>query len=246
MLPNIFKPKHLYKLIRLGSNHDGGYLVGYNSIFKSKFLISFGIEANWDFEKQFQKKNNKVKTICYDVQTNFKFFLKNILTSFVLIKWNLMFFYIKQLLKYPFFFHKNKLINKFISQNKDLDQIIEDKNNVFIKIDIEGSEYRILESLIKNNKKINGLVIEFHDVDLHLEKIISFIKKINLDLVHIHANNYIYDSDNWKKNYICPPYLELTFEKNPEIENRTYIHPHRFDQPNDKYSKEINLEFNTN
>jgi len=38
-------------------------------------------------------------------------------------------------------------------------------------MDIEGGEYRILDNLIKHQDKICGIVIEFHDIDLHLEKI---------------------------------------------------------------------------
>ena len=65
-------------------------------------------------------------------------------------------------------------------------------DNVFLKIDIEGSEYRILDQLIENQKKINGLVIEFHDCDLHFDRINRFIQSFELDLVHIHVNNYSY------------------------------------------------------
>ena len=45
---------------------------------------------------------------------------------------------------------------------------------VFFKIDIEGSEYRILDDLINYQKVIEGLVVEFHNVDLHLEKISKY------------------------------------------------------------------------
>jgi len=37
MLPKQFKPNHLYDLIRLGRNNDGGYLVGENSVLNAKF-----------------------------------------------------------------------------------------------------------------------------------------------------------------------------------------------------------------
>ena len=56
-------------------------------------------------------------------------------------------------------------------------------------MDIEGSEYRVLNDLIKIKKKLIGLAIEFHDVDLNIEKILSFNKKIGLKLVNVHANN---------------------------------------------------------
>ena len=50
--------------------------------------------------------------------------------------------------------------------------------NLFFKIDIEGSEYRLLEELVEFQGTMCGLVIEFHDIDLHIEKINNFIKLI--------------------------------------------------------------------
>ena len=86
-----------------------------------------------------------------------------------------------------------------------------------MKIDIEGDEYRILEDIINNEKIIEGIAIEFHDVDLHLDKIIYFIKKINLTLIHIHPNNY----SSYGKDGI-PSSLE-NFFKNPELKKRSFF-----------------------
>ena len=46
-----------------------------------------------------------------------------------------------------------------------------------------------MDSLIENQKKFNGIIIEFHDVDLHTDKILKFINEIPLVLTHIHSNN---------------------------------------------------------
>ena len=51
MLPKNFRPKGLYDLIRLGSDHDGGYLVDPNSVQESKALLALGIGKNWSFEE---------------------------------------------------------------------------------------------------------------------------------------------------------------------------------------------------
>ena len=63
---------------------------------------------------------------------------------------------------------------------------------IFIKMDIEGSEYRLLDDILKYASDISGLVIEFHDVDLHQERILNFIQKLPLTLVHIHVGQAIY------------------------------------------------------
>ena len=76
----------------------------------------------------------------------------------------------------------------------DINLIIKENpsNDIFFKIDIEGSEYRILSQLIKHSSHISGLVIEFHDCDLNLDKIINFVENFELQIVHIHVNNWNY------------------------------------------------------
>ena len=54
MLPKQFQPTATYDLIRLGRNHDGRYLVDPASVAKTETLISFGLSADWSFEKIFQ------------------------------------------------------------------------------------------------------------------------------------------------------------------------------------------------
>ena len=47
-----------------------------------------------------------------------------------------------------------------------------------------------MDQIIKHQKGLTGLVIEFHECDLHFEKIKKFINEFELQLVHIHVNNY--------------------------------------------------------
>ena len=65
-LPNFLKPKHSYLLKRIGSNNDGGYLVGKNSLKKANCLISFGINDDWSFELSLKKIRNNIPILCYD------------------------------------------------------------------------------------------------------------------------------------------------------------------------------------
>ena len=110
--------------------------------------------------------------------------------------------------------------------------------NIFFKIDIEGSEYRILDTLIKNQSRVNGLAIEFHDCDIHLDKIKQFIELFKLNLVHIHANNY----SQIRADDQLPLVLELTFSKHAKLTNTTQL-PHELDMPNRNGSPEIQISF---
>ena len=77
-----------------------------------------------------------------------------------------------------------------------------------LKIDIEGNEYAILEDIIKVQSKLTGLVLEFHNCFIMREHIQNFLNKINLDLVHIHVNNY---GEVTKDDF--PNVIEMTFSK---------------------------------
>lgn len=74
---------------------------------------------------------------------------------------------------------------------EDALQIAKFEKDVFLKIDIEGAEYRILDQIVENRDKLSGLVMEFHDIDIHEEKIGSFLDAMKEDfvLVHFHPNN---------------------------------------------------------
>ena len=65
-----------------------------------------------------------------------------------------------------------------------------------MKIDIEGSEYRLLKDIVKNKNVINGLIIEFHELDLHLDKVSNFVKELDFKVTHVHANNFDRVIDN--------------------------------------------------
>ena len=62
---------------------------------------------------------------------------------------------------------KNKEIN--------IKNIINHKKNILLKVDIEGGEYEILNDIKFYSKRINCLIIEFHEIKKNLKK-----KKCNI------------------------------------------------------------------
>ena len=254
MLPQYLNIKKKYELIRFGKNNDGGYLIEKNSILESDVLISAGISWDYSFEEDYLNKA-KQKIYCYDHTINFRHYF---------VTWILIF--VLRILKFSNFssiksayknilkpiklknFFKKKNVNYFnlglgIKNEKilELNEIINEHkayNKIFLKIDIERDEYRLLDDIVKFSDKINGLIIEFHDFDLNLEKIKNFVKSFKCDLVHIHPNN----SGPIGKNGI-PTIIEFSFAKNPKVIGlRTKIN-HELDQPNIKNKKDIDLEF---
>ena len=245
-LPKTYKPKYNYKLIRLGKDNDGGYLLGKKSILNSKNLISLGISDDWSFENQFSKINTNIKIYAYDDMIDLKWLIKRFLKNikkflFFVIQINQLISSFIKLFQYNSMRKKINLTKKFIIQ-KDISEITKNKKNIFFKIDIEGSEYRILDEIIKIKENIEAVVIEFHDIDLHKDKIINFLEKIDLDVTHIHPNNYsIADSD------LNPTCIELTLERNYEKENLLGLNlPHPLDQKCNPKADDFILKFENN
>ena len=240
----IFKPKNKYSLDRIGKENDGGYLINRESIFKSNFLLSFGIFDDWSFEKSFKKLNKNSEIYCYDDVISFNFILirsiKKIIIDLLNFKFNNILKNLNLIIDYILISNKIKFFKKKITDG-DIPIIIQNLDKVFLKIDIEGSEYKILEDILKVQNKLSALIIEFHDVDKNRNLIEKFIKEIELELTHIHPNNY----GGLDKNG-DPILIELSFERSPKILEGEIILPHILDQKNNPKIEDINIRFNEN
>ena len=75
MLPNFLKPYQINNsnLIRIGPNKDGGYVIDKRIIKKTYNLITCGLNDDWEFEKEFLKKNIECHLYAYDHTINNKF-----------------------------------------------------------------------------------------------------------------------------------------------------------------------------
>ena len=260
MLPNNFLPYLVKKenLIRLGPKYDGGYIVHKKTLSKITKIITFGLNDDWNFEKDFLKKNRLCKVVAYDHTIDHKFWmtynLNNIINFFLLKKLTIrkiinMFKYIDYLI---FFSFPNQHILKKIGIRNNHKEIsvtkifnkIKKNEKIILKIDIEGDEYKILRQVSNIQTLIDHLIIEFHNVGKNISKVKSFIKKNNfLKLIHIHANNF-----GLIKNKI-PDVLEMTFvnKKNYKIKTNKsiYKYPIRgLDYPNHSKKDDIFLNFN--
>ena len=248
MLPIKLKPKYKYDLLRIGSHSDGGYLVERNSYQKTKFLIGLGINDDWSFEEKFSKPY-----IGIDNQISLKFLIKQSISYLPQLFSNDGFMrLIKSFFNILYFFKiknnfKKAYVSNFSSDNGSLISLSEiidiycnkdDYGYIFLKMDIEGSEYRILDDIIKYQDIFSSIIIEFHNIDLNMDRIINFIDVLKMDLVHIHPNNFGgVDKNN------NPLVIEITFAKNPSYISEEVILPNPFDSPNNNKSEDIKLKF---
>tara|TARA_B100001057_G_scaffold259564_1_gene259756 strand:+ start:384 stop:1181 length:798 start_codon:yes stop_codon:yes gene_type:complete len=263
LFPKFLKPYFLKKeeLIRLGSIDDGGYVLPLKDIKNTDVLISLGISDNWDFEKDFSKISH-AKILAYDHSIDLNFwilkFKKDLIKFFKLKIFKPKKIYkMIQYVDFLFFFRfkkKNQFFLKKIGNTKECVNIkkiisghINENDKIFLKIDIEGSEYEILDQIVSIKDKIQGLVIEFHNVSKNLHIIENFLKKIEdyLNLVHIHANNYSVKEANQ-----FPEALELSISsinlKNLDLDDFREYPIRDLDFPNSKRSLDIKFDFEIN
>jgi hypothetical protein len=181
-------------LTRIGPQFDGGYCVSSSTVRSSDRLLSFGLNDDWRFEQHFLSINS-VPLSCFDHTVNYKFWILHLVKSAL----NLRFTKLIHYFRYRNFFnnserrHVQSMIGYDIDGGVSLDRLMRDvtEQNIFLKMDIEGSEYRVLDQIIESKKRFSGLVIEFHDVDLHRERLKAFVAALDTHaIVWIHANNY--------------------------------------------------------
>lgn len=121
------------------------------------------------------------------------------------------------------------------------------ENSVFIKMDIEQSEFRVLPDLLRFEQYINGMVVEFHDLDILWANFSEVMNELraHFEITHMHGNNY----EGLIPNSRTPKCLEVTFlkkslirEERPAREDVTYPIP-ALDRPNDRSVEDYPLVF---
>ena len=173
--------------IRLGSKYDGGYVV-VNNFLNTDYLVSFGIANNIDFEQQM---SNFVSGMdLYDFSINS----------------------LPQKIKNSRFF-----IEKVDSDHDIILDRVKDKEDLILKVDIEGSEWNFFKNISEENiNKFKQIILEVHwMVEIEGVKIPDFridvIEKINKthQIVALHPNNYSKTVN--VAGLVVPQVLEITF-----------------------------------
>jgi hypothetical protein len=215
-----FRPFACESLARLGSPNDGGYVVPLGAVTAADALLSFGLSHDWKFERDFKKHNRTAAVHCYDHTVS-------ALSAFQYSIGRLARFFLRYrlddlrrsfaFLDYPLFFRGDKIHfrQRIWYDRQDDSATIDDAfarlpagSQIFVKMDIEGSEYRVLDDLLRHASDVVALAIEFHDIDILPEKFNSLIEKIKRDfyIVHVHGNNL-----GGLAPFHFPIALELTF-----------------------------------
>ena len=251
------RPVACDSLVRMGSANDGGYVVPLSAVKAANVLLSFGLSHNWTFERDFKRLNPAVLIHCYDhtvsFQTTIEYSVRQLLISILRFSGTAL-RRAAAWLDYPIFFRGNVIHFKTRvwpdrqQESATIDDIfgrLPPESRVFVKMDIEGSEYRVLDDLLRHADTIEAIAIEFHDIDMLVQRFNELTEKIKekFHIVHIHANNHMGVTPC---NF--PIALEVSFlnRRNfasiPERSLLEYPVP-GLDQPNNPRSPDIKLNF---
>jgi hypothetical protein len=198
-----FHPAACESLVRIGSSNDGGYVVPLEAVTAAGALVSFGLSHDWTFERDFKSRNPGAVIHCYDhtvsLLTAFQYSFGQLGRFVVQRKASALRRAFRWIDYLRFFRAERKHFKQRVWRDRQFNSAtIEDvfsrlpaECQVFVKMDIEGGEYRVLDDLLSQSKNIVAMAIEFHDVDIVPEMFNSFVEKIKRGfyVVHIHANN---------------------------------------------------------
>lgn len=194
-----------FPLIRLGSLNDGGYLV-VDDFLLQDILISLGVGDNADFEYEISKKIKGIIAFDHTVDA-----MPKIIDNTQFNKLGV----------------KAKSTDNYVT----LSSIIENipiGNDLLLKIDIEGSEWEVLDSISDTElSRFRQIIGEFHGFSngANLQTASRVLSKIvqNFTVVNAHANNWgKYDII---KRLAVPDVIEITF-----LRKDSYTVPRKTDE----------------
>jgi hypothetical protein len=207
------QPSECPDLSRLGSPHDGGYVVPLQALRRASVLLSFGLASDWNFERDALALNPGLTIHAYDHTVGRQYFAKklvsNVLGAPLLLILRLSPRKSLRALRkarasldyFRFFSGRSRHFKQRVWYNDDhgsadIDTVVARTgvtapHSIFAKIDIEGSEYRILPFICEHARLFSGMVVEFHDTDICAATFDAQIAQLRRDfeIVHTHASN---------------------------------------------------------
>ena len=227
-LLDLIKPHDLgFKLVRLGSKNDGGYLIP-NILNSISSCFSAGVGNNVEFEKDLKERKLNIFLADGTIKKNIK------LKKFDFLKKNLASYSDK----------KNITLTEWIEI-----KLVKKNNNLLLKLDIEGSEYDVIHSVKQDYLKMfKIIIIEFHYLEklnniLNYKIFFNCFKKIlmNFEIAHIHPNNC--QGSYFVAGEKFPTALEVSFLRKDicKYKKKIFSLPHPLDSRNIEGNSDILL-----
>lgn len=264
------KPFLVPDLVRIGTAADGGYVVPKAALDEVDALISFGVGSDWTVEQAVHLLHPDIPIHSYDYTIGAPVFrelrrqaLRRLLgeiprlltgtSSFAQVRERHAIHRERRGLysNYLSFFQNNRVHYRERVYNRrerrgyvcvdDAFARLATRRKVFLKMDIEGGEYRVIRNVLRFSDRLILLVVEFHETDPYRSVFVERVREIcsNFSIAHLHANNYSGSAADG-----LPETLEITFVKKSFIGSdarRARLPIRGLDFPNDPTQPDVAL-----
>jgi hypothetical protein len=250
-----FRPVVVDDLIRLGRDQDGGYVVSARAVDAADVLVGLGISEEWSFETAFAARRPHASVYAVDGTVSADVFEQRRTTHVLQAMWSAvrlrrwltlhhvesargcarMLRDFRRVFEQPRCHFITAMIREPGRPGMTWAELIariaaetgtESSRNLFVKMDVEGAEYRVLPTMLADAARITGIAVEFHDADLLWERLHEQVQLLfrHFVVVHVHGNNYM------------PPTAGSTLPRSLEVSflNRSLITARELDAVNDR------------
>lgn len=194
-------------MVRIGAPNDGGYVLPPECIRDADGMISMGISNDWSFEEQSRAINPQLQIQGYDHTISSYIFKRKVVSAWLRAvrgkaAWADMHAKAHTARDYGRFWdgrlarHHQQMVGD-PARHRGAASVATmfgrtSARRVFLKIDIEGSEYEIIDELLHYADRVTGIAMELHETDTRRATFVEAVRKLQtrFDLVHLHANNY--------------------------------------------------------
>ncbi len=255
------RPARFASKVRLGKNSDGGYVLLREQVEATTTLLSFGVATDWSFEEDFFRRRPGLKVLMFDACTSFPLILVNVASKLARFDFVKAGHYLFAAVHYVTFivlngsvsFHKKFLAVREGRRDVTFEEVLRlsgdgatGPGSVFVKLDIEGGEYDLLPVIARHADAINGMAIEFHDLDRMGGRMEEALEKLSerFLVAHVHGNNYT----GLVPGTALPLSLEVTLVNRSLAPGAPAPGPERYpdpalDYPNDPAKEDYQLIF---
>lgn len=252
-------PVEVDGLTRVGNpRRDGGYVVPGVAVRESDTLISFGVGTNWSFESHFRQLNPAAEIHAYDHtvgELRFRRDYQRGLVKLLLARTSLAelrdrsriwrsyrAFFPSEATHFQEEIHHGGTKSTYASIDKVFGRTRSER--IFLKVDIEGCEYSIIDDVLRYAPRITCIAIEFHDTEALRDTFCSAVRRWQraFHIVHLHGSNL---------NHVAPDGLpncvEMTFATGPaprDAKLRSCLPLAGLDSPNNPKQPDRDIRFN--
>jgi len=178
--------------VRLGGLMDGGYIVPQIALDQSQGLLSFGLGDDFTFDQDWHRLRPTDPIHMYDASVtgdSIHIRVNPGVRGSIDIRQQYRDFFQDDQRHYPEFIGANNFATA-------LERIGVDQ--VFIKMDIEGGEYGLIDVILEHRDRITGIAMEWHHCANRNQRWADEVEKLNqyYAITHVHGNNHVdRDSD---------------------------------------------------